>query len=84
MRTHDADLCERIRALEEEVAELRAELEVHRGLGQHRGWYINPYPLPLTNPYPWTVWYSNTTAIANAAGNSTPSGAYRIPIGGNT
>ena len=51
-RTHDADLCDRIRKLEERIAQLEAEKAAHHCGCSHYWWYpvtvLQP-PFPITN-----------------------------------
>jgi hypothetical protein len=64
-RQHDADLCERIRQLEERVRELEAR-------PAYPVYPIYPtYPWPYTNPYPYPVWISDNTTISLPDGTST-------------
>jgi len=58
-RTHDADLCDRIRALEEEVAALKAR-PTH-----YCGWGCNHYPNWWTSPTYVPTWTVGTTTTGN-------------------
>jgi hypothetical protein len=61
-KTHDADLCERIREMEKRVEELEARPQTtwnptfthycYPGCPQHSG---------TASPYPWTIWYGTTS-----------------------
>ena len=79
MKTHDADLCERIRELEERVRELEARPPT---------WTVPVYPLypwwgvipNTTDPYPsypWTITYGSNT-LTTAKGVTTTGSAYTI------
>lgn len=58
MKTHDADLCDRIRELEERVRELESR-PYH-----HCGFYCNHwYPQTTVPQWTWTPWVSNESTI---------------------
>ena len=70
-KTHDADLCERIRELEKRVEELEARPHTTI-VPAYPWWEVAP-----TSPYPWTLWYG-TTNITYAKGVSTDSTTYTV------
>ena len=72
-KSHDADLCERIRQLEERVRELEARPHT-TVVPAYPWWEVAP---SIPNPYPWSPWYSGTT-ITYAKGVSTDSTTYTV------
>jgi hypothetical protein len=68
-KTHDADLCERIRALEERVKELEA-----RPTGWYGGWWQPHYcytGCPIHTPTYYPTWTSPNTTITYGSGTQT-------------
>jgi hypothetical protein len=61
-KTHDAELCERIRVLEERVR----ELEFRPTQIPHYCWSGCPhhYGTAWPNPYPWPIWYSSSSGVS--------------------
>ena len=73
MADHNAELCERIRVLEERVAELERDLALHRDGGPHYPGpiWIDPHVYPWYPNQPSWVWPNisdGTTITINAAG----------------
>lgn len=80
-RTHDADLCDQVRALEKRVAELERELEVHRA-STHGHWRWYPTYPDTWYPGPTITWGSDmtmgtitvgSTAFIDSNSSSTPT-----------
>lgn len=62
-RTHNADLCDRIKVLEDRIAELERDLEIHRASAPHGGWWqAVPYTVPYTPWIPPYTWRYITTS----------------------